>query len=130
MGMPRAARCVAGAFAAFHRGVVHRQVRELGEQTLRERSVARADLHDPESIGIAQVGVELPQPAREQLGEHGMHVRARDERGVGLGPDRRSSIEALRTVERELHESIEADRSVPLDLAADRSLGVPHGRAG
>ena len=92
-------------------------IRELS----RERAVARAELRDEEGARIAQQAVQVGDRAPEQLREHGMDVRARDEMTVRT--DRRILEEPAGAVERELHVLGERDRTVIPDRARD---GVAH----
>ena len=87
----------------------------------RERAIARAELRDEEGTRLAQPLVQVDDRASEQLGEHGMDVRARDEMTVRT--DRRIFEEPACTEERELHVFGERDRTVIPDRARD---GVAH----
>jgi 8-oxo-dGTP pyrophosphatase MutT (NUDIX family) len=109
--------CAASARARLD-GVVHGiQGPEVTRQLSRERAVARAELRDTEGTRVAQPIVEVGDRAPEQLGEHGMDVRARDEMSVRT--DRRIFEEPAGTEEREVHVFGERDRTVIPDRARD-----------
>src|SRR5581483_4268189 len=107
--------------ASFHRRVGDGKV-AFGGQTdhaVGEGAVAGPDLDDREWIRTPQVVPQLGEGAKQQLGEDGMDVGARDE--VPVVPDGRALVEPLGPVERAFHELGKGDRA----LLADRVHDVP-----
>ena len=101
--------------------VGHVEIPKVLDQLSRERAVSRPDFCHAEGPGLAESAVQVDDRAPQQLGEHGVDVRARDEMTVGT--DRWVFEEASGTEERELHVFGERDRAVVPDRARD---GVAH----
>ena len=120
-GSPRSSRAPGEPGTRLYGRVVHIQIREVVDELSRERAVARPHLGHAEWPRFAQPAVQVAIARPEELGEHGMDVRARDEMTVGA--DGRIFEEASGTVERELHVFGERDRTVVPDRARD---GVAH----
>ena len=111
----------ASAGTGLDRRVGHVQVPEVVDELSCQRAVARSHLRHAEGTGFAEAAVQIHDGAPEQLGEHGVDVRARHE--MTIGTDRWLFEEASRTVEREFHVFGEGDGAVVPDRARD---GVAH----
>ena len=116
-----------GPGARFDRRVLGVQIPEVLHELPGERPIARAGLRHPEGARLPEATVEIDDRAREQFGEHRMHVRAGDEMTVGT--DGWPLEEASGTREREVHVLGERDRAVVPDRGRD-GLARIHGREG
>jgi 8-oxo-dGTP pyrophosphatase MutT (NUDIX family) len=103
------------------------QIPKVVDELSCERPVARSDLGHAEWPRLAESAVQVNDRSPEQLGEHGVDVRARHEMPVGA--DGWMFEEASGTEERDLHVFRERDRAVVPDRARDRVAHV-HGLQG